>query len=104
MLGHGGYFRCSLGEKEAEEAWKTAKRLMERGARWVPDQSDMRNVRFYMRFGSRERCVEAARLLLESGAASRETVAALFGTPMVRKWMGAALAQITAMLGTKCKS
>jgi len=44
------------------------------GARWVPDQSMLGQVRFYLRFAETYRCVELARLLVESKAATRETV------------------------------
>jgi hypothetical protein len=87
-LGLGGYFHMLPATAEAEEAWSLAKELVRRGARWVPDRSMLRDVRYYLRFADRRRAVELARLLVEDKGASRETVAALFGTPMIRRWLG----------------
>ena len=98
MQGDGERFHSLVFAQRVEDAWEVAKALVERGALWKPSPSEMRSIRFYMRFGSRGRCVEMAQLLLGGGAANRETVAKLFGTPMIRRWMGAAMEKIEAIL------
>ncbi len=98
-LGHGGYFHMLSATKEAEEAWAFATELVRRGARWVPDRSMLRDVRFYLRFADRHRAVELARLLVEGKGASRETVTTLFGTPMIRRWLGSDTEQIDKIIG-----
>lgn len=98
-LGDGGYFKMLFMTDRANSAWEVAQELLKRGARWKPDRGDLRDIRYYIRFGSQGRCVDLARLLVESKGASRETVAALFGTPMIRRWMGNEMEKIRAVLG-----
>lgn len=75
---------CNDSER-AHFAWELTKELIAMGARWVPDAGGLRDVRAFLKTAKRGRCVEVARLLVESKAASRETVAALFGTPSIQR-------------------
>ena len=96
-IGMGGHRGLGFPRERAERAWDLLQEIVSKGARWVPN--DLRNTRSWLRHADRQRCVEIARVLVESGAAPRETVAALFGTPMIRRRLGSDAERIDAIVG-----
>jgi len=98
-IGGGEYYGGCLEHERAEKAWDLLREIVGKGARWVADKSDLRNTRSWLRHADRQQCVEIARVLVESGAAPRETVAALFGTPMIRRRLGCEAERIDTIVG-----
>ena len=95
-LAHGHYFRTPSARDQSDRAWKLANELVDMGARWIPDKSSMRNVRFWICKAEPGRTAAVAKLLLKNGCAPPETVRKLFSTPMIRRHAGDRLERVPA--------
>jgi hypothetical protein len=87
-LADGARFRSLTMARESDEAWAVIQDLARMGARWTPDRGRLNHLRYYMRFVDVSRLVELACVLAKSGAASRETVTAFFGTRLMKQQLG----------------
>lgn len=97
-LGDGNHYRLRSFHERAERAWDLAKELIAKGAQWMPDKDDIRHARMRLSYAAPDRCADAAELLIKNNAAPRESVAKLFGTPMMRKHLGHRIEELRGLL------
>ena len=93
----------SFGRERAEYARLTIRKLAEAGAKWVPDESMIRDARYGLRELDNEKAFELAQTLFETKAAKPKLIWKFFNTPTVREKRSAVWLKVAELLGLKVK-
>lgn len=92
-----------FGRERAEHARLTIRRLAEAGAKWVPDESMIRDARYGLREIDDAKAFELAQTLFETKAAKPKLIWRFYNTQTIRRKRGAAWLKVAELLGLKVK-
>ena len=92
-----------FGRERGEKAMCAIRHLAESGAKWVPNDKDIRRAYYCLRELDDSRCFELAKTLVETKTAKPKLIWRFFNTPTMRQKRSAVWLKVAELLGLKVK-
>ena len=99
----GEWGRFLLSGEGFQGAWDATQRLIQRGAKWIPDKSHYWRLHADFRSVDDSRCFDLAKVLIESRAADADLVWRFFYTKKMRQYRWGLVEKVAKLLGRKAK-